>query len=127
MRNKLIGVLVVAAVSIAFGVTCLMLVSHVVGQMEVLSMEAQDLVDQGKTDLATEKMVQLAGEWEKFRPFLEMLISHDEMHTVVDRYVEAGVNLERNHLDDFYKSMALLQESLRHILNQEQVRWGNVL
>ena len=127
MRKKLIGVLVVAAVSIVFGLICLMLVSHVVERMETISMEAQALVDQGKPDLAKEKMVQLAGEWEKFRPFLEMLISHNEMHTVVDRYVEAGVNLERDHLDDFYNAMALLQESLRHILNQEQVRWGNVL
>lgn len=127
MRKKLIGVLVVAAVSIAFGITSLILVSHVVGEMETFSMEAQALVDQGKTDPAKEKMTQLATVWEKFRPFMEMLISHDEMHTVVDRYVEAGVNLERDQLDDFYKSMALLQESLRHILNQEQVRWGNVL
>ena len=115
MRKKLIWVLVMAAISIAFGITCLILVSHVVGQMEALSMEAQALVDQGNNDLASEKMVQLAGEWEKFRPFLEMLISHNEMHTVVDRYVEAEINLQRNHLDDFYKSMALVQESLRHI------------
>lgn len=127
MRKKLIGVLVVAAVSIAFGITSLILVSHVVGEMETFSMEAQALVDQGKTDPAKEKMTQLATVWEKFRPFMEMLISHDEMHTVVERYTEAEASLERSNLDDYYKSMALLQENLSHIRDQERIRWGSVL
>lgn len=127
MRQKLIGVVVVAAISILFCLACLFLVSHVVGRMEVLSMEAQDFADADQNDRAIEKMTQLAGEWEKYRPFLEMLISHNEMHTVVDRYVEAGVNLKRGSMDDYYRSMALLEESLGHIRQQQRVRWGNVL
>jgi hypothetical protein len=127
MRAKLIGVIVVTAVSILFCLACLILVNHVVGKMEELSMEAQDFVDQGNTEQGIETMAQLAGEWEKYETFLEMMISHIEMHTVVDRYVEAGVYLTRGSLDDFYKSMALLQESLKHIENQQRVRWGNVL
>jgi hypothetical protein len=49
------------------------------------------------------------------------------MHTVVERYTEASINLKRDHLDDYFKSMALLEEILDHIRDQEMVRWGNIL
>ncbi len=127
MRAKLIGVIAVAVVALAFSLTCMFVVTHAVGQMEKLSMEAQDLVDRGQTQDAVAKMTALASEWERHQQFLEMLISHNEMHTVVERYVEAEACLKRGCLDDFYKSMALLQENLDHIRQQERIRWGNVL
>ena len=127
MRAKLIGVISVAVVAIAFALTCMFVVQHAVGQVEKLSMEAQDLVEQGKTEDAVAKMTQLASEWKRHQQFLEMLVSHDEMHTVVERYTEASINLKRDHLDDYFKSMALLQEMLDHISDQEMVRWGNIL
>jgi len=127
MRAKLISVIAVAVVALAFSLTCMFVVTHAVGQMEKLSMEAQDLADRGQTQDAIAKMTALASEWERHQPFLEMLISHDEMHTVVERYTEAEINLQRDHLDDYYKSMALLMEMLGHIREQEKVRWGNVL
>ncbi len=127
MKSKLIGVIVVTVLAVSFSLTCLIVVNHAVGQMNALSMEALDLVDRGQTGEALAKMTLLASEWKKYRPFLEMLISHDEMHTVVERYTEAKASLERSNLDDFYKSMALLQENLSHLRDQEKVRWGNVL
>ncbi len=127
MRRKLIGVAVVTAIAVAFCLACLVLVNHVIGRMEALSMEAQDFVERGQTREAAAKMTQLAEEWQRFRPFLEMLISHNEMHTVVDRYVEAQSHLMRGQMDDYFVSMATLQESLDHIRQQEQVRLGNVL
>lgn len=127
MRAKLIGVISVAVVAVAFAITCMLVVQHAVGQVEKLSMEAQDLVEQGKKEDAIAKMTQLASEWKRHQQFLELLISHDEMHTVVERYTEAEVNLRRDHMDDYFKSMALLEEMLDHIRDQEKVRWGNVL
>jgi hypothetical protein len=127
MRSKLIGIISVAVVAVSFAIACLLVVQHAVGQVEKLSMEAQDLVEQGKTEDAIAKMTQLASEWKRHQQFLELLVSHDEMHTVVERYTEAEVNLKRDHLDDYFKSMALLQEMLDHIRDQERVRWGNVL
>lgn len=127
MRSKLIGVIVVAVVAISFCVACLIVVNHTVGQMEKLSMEAQDLVDKGQTSEGIAKMTQLATEWKSHQSFLEMLISHTEMHTVVERYVEAEASLKRGRVDEFYKAMALLQENLDHIRQQQRVRWGNIL
>jgi hypothetical protein len=127
MRAKLIGVIAVAVVAVSFCLVCLFVVSHAVGQMEELSMEAQDLVEQGQIDEAVAKMTQLAVEWERHKQFLEIMISHDEMHEVVERYTEAEINLKRNRLDEYFQSMALLQEMLDHIREQEKVRWGNVL
>jgi hypothetical protein len=127
MRAKLIGVILVAVVAVSFSLTCLFVVQHAADQVEKLSMEAQDLVEQGKMEDGIAKMTQLASEWMRHQPFLEMLISHDEMHAVVERYTEAVINLRRDHLDDYFKSMALLEEMLDHIRDQERVRWGNVL
>ena len=90
-------------------------------------MQAEDLVDRGQLEDAAAKMAQLASEWKRHQPFLEMLISHDEMHTVVERYTEAEISLRDGRLDDFSKSMSLLMEMLDHIREQERVRWGNVL
>jgi len=127
MRAKLAGVLIAAAVALSLCLTCYFLVNHVADRTEDLAMQALDQVDQGRLEKARETMTQLASEWERYRPFLEMLISHDEMHTVVERYVEAEINLDRGHLDDYYRTMSLLREILRHIREQERVGWGNVL
>ena len=72
-------------------------------------------------------MTQLATVWQRLQRFLEMLISHDDMHAVTERYTEAVVSLRRGHMDDYYKSMALLMEMLDHVRQQERVWWGNVL
>ena len=90
-------------------------------------MRALDYVDQGQLDAAEESMTTLANVWAKYQPFLEMLISHDEMHNVAEHYIEAQIELKRNRLDDYYKTMALLQEMLSHIRKQESINWGNVL
>jgi hypothetical protein len=127
MRKKLIGVIAVTIVAVAFCIGCLLAITHVVDRMEAMSMEAQDAADRGDTKAAIEWMARMATEWEKHRSFLETLISHDEMHTVAERYTEAEINLKRDHMDDFYKSMALLQEILEHIREQERVRLGNIL
>lgn len=127
MRSKLFGVISVAVVAVSFALTCMFVVHHAVEQVEKLSMEAQELADQGKIEEVVAKMTQLASEWKRHQPFLEMLISHDEMQAVVERYTEAEVYLRRDELDEFYSNMALLMETLDHIREQETVRWGNVL
>ena len=127
MRSKLVGVIAVTVVAVTFAIVCMLVVQHAAAQAEKYAMEAQDLVEQGLTEDAAAKMTQLASEWKRHQPFLEMLISHDEMHAVVERYTEATVSLRRDHLDDYFKSMALLQEMLDHIRDQERIRWGNVL
>ncbi len=127
MRTKLIGVIVVLLVAVGFSITSFLVVSHAVGQVEDLAMQAEDMADQGQTEAALEKMTQLATEWQRHQRFLEMLISHDDMHAVTERYTEAVVSLRRGHMDDYYKSMALLMEMLDHVRQQERVWWGNVL
>ena len=127
MRAKLIGIIVVLVVAVGFSVTSFLVVSHAVGQVEDLAMQAEDMADQGQIEAAIEKMTQLATEWQRHQVFLEMLISHDDMHAVAERYTEAEVSLRRDHMDDYYKSMALLMEMLDHIRQQERVWWGNVL
>lgn len=127
MRSKFTSVIVVLVVAVSFCLVCLAVVNHAAGNVEKLSMEAQRLVDQGRADDAVATMTELATEWKRHQPFLEMLISHDEMHTVAERYTEASVELQRGQLDDYYRSMALLQEMLEHIRAQERVRLGNIL
>ena len=127
MRAKLIGVIVVLMVAVGFSITSFLVVSHAVGQMEELAMQAEDLADQGQIEATIEKMTQIATEWQRHQVFLEMLISHDDLHAVAERYTEAEVSLRRDHMDDYYKSMALLMEMLDHIRQQERVWWGNVL
>ena len=127
MRSKLVGVIVVLVVAVSFSVACQAVVNHAAGNMEALSMEAQRLVDEGRKDDAVAKMVELATEWKRHQPFLEMLISHSEMYTVAEWYTEASIDLQRGQLDDYYKAMALLQEMLDHIREQERIRWGNIL
>jgi len=127
MRAKLIGVIVVLVVAVGFCITSFLVVGHAVEQVEALAMQAEDLADQGETEAAIEKMAQLATEWKRHQRFLEMLTSHDDMHSVIDRYTEATISLRRGQLDDFYKAMALLMEMLDHIRQQERVWWGNIL
>ena len=52
MRTKLIGVIVVLLVAVGFSITSFLVVSHAVGQVEDLAMQAEDMADQGQTEAA---------------------------------------------------------------------------
>jgi alpha-D-ribose 1-methylphosphonate 5-triphosphate diphosphatase PhnM len=126
MRTKLVSIAIVLVITLSFCLATLYVMHDVIDQAEDLTVQIIDHAEHSRLDMTEEKMIELTNLWERHRPFLEMLISHDDMHAVIERYVEATVSLKGEDLDDFYISMALLQEMLRHIREQEEVAWGNV-
>ncbi len=126
MRMKLLGIGIATALALALCLTCFLLVTHVTDQVEALSTQALGLVDQGRTEEAAHVMTRLVGEWSRYAPVLELIISHEEMNTVVERYLKAQSSLRHNQLDDFHKEMTLLREILRHVREQESIGWGNL-
>lgn len=126
MRQKLIAAALVLVLSLSLCAASYFVVLRVLYQMEDISMQALELADHGDLEGARQQMTQMAYTWEKYISVLEMLTSHEDLHAVVEHYVEASANLQRGHLDDYYKTMALLGEMLKHIRDQESPRWSNL-
>ena len=80
-----------------------------------------------KYDEAQEIVTRMANQWQKALPVLSMLADHDDLHDVTERIVEGGVHLKYRHANDFYQSMALLDEALRHLRGNEDITISNLL
>ena len=80
-----------------------------------------------KYDEAQEIVTRMANQWQKALPVLSMLADHDDLHDVTERIVEGGVHLKYRHANDFYQSMALLDEALRHLRGNEDITLSNLL
>ena len=127
MKGTLISVGVTLFLSIAICFVSLFTVERAVYDMEDVCMQVIDVVEKGDISAGKEQMVVLAMTWERYQRWLTMLVPHQDIHNVSERYVEASVNLQREHFDDFHKSMALLEEALKHLRDQEPPSISNIL
>lgn len=126
MRFTLITICVALVLAIGVCLGCVSTIDRAIYEMQDISTLAIDFVNAGDNKTGAEQMVRLASKWEAYRPWLEVMTSHEDLHAVTEHYTEAAMNLERDHLDDFHKSMALLDESLKHIRDQEALTISNV-
>ena len=126
MRTVIIVALVVA---VACGALCVVSVAYIDETTDELSDMAMQLMDYAEAEdykRASETLVIMANQWERHRPILEMISDHEDLHTVTEHLVESQVHLKYEHANDFYQSMALLDESLRHIRDSERISIANI-
>lgn len=127
MKTMLIAAL---AVVIATAGICCWSISYIDEATDELSDMAMLLMDYAAGEnyaAAAETIVIMANQWTRSLPVLEMLTDHDDLHTVTEHLVEGQTHLRYRHANDFYQSMALLNESLRHIRNAEEFSLANIL
>lgn len=127
MRFTMILLCVALVLAIGVCAACQYTINRAVYQMQEITTLAIDYANIGDQESCAEQMVRLASKWEEHKPWLEIMTSHEDLHAVTEHYTEASMNLEREHYDDFYKSMALLDEALKHIRDQEALSISNIL
>lgn len=127
MRSTLICVIVVSVLVAALCGVSVWYVNRSVYDMEEIRMNALRLADHGQEGEALAEMVRLATLWEERSPLLEMMVNHEDLHSIASEIAEAETNLECDHMDDFNRSMTLLGEALHHIEQHERLRLANIL
>lgn len=127
MRTMLIAAL---AVAIATGGLCCWGISYIDEATDELSDLAMQLMDHAAVENyegAQETIVIMTNQWARSRPVLEMLTDHEDLHAVTEHLVQGQIHLKYRHANDFYQSMALLNESLRHMRDSERLSLANIL
>lgn len=116
----------VLAAALMLCAASLFTVNHTVD--EALRLRGQALVafDQGRSDAARDGMQALAGFWERRNGVMEMLASHDDLHSVEAAIADARICLECEDRDDFLRAMSTVDSGLRHLRDEEAVRWTNL-
>lgn len=127
MKTMLIAALVVV---IATAGICCWGISYIDEATDELSDMAMLLMDHAAAEnyaAAGETIIIMANQWARRLPVLEMLTDHDDLHSVTEHIVEGQTHLRYRHANDFYQSMALLNESLQHIRSAESFALANIL
>lgn len=127
MRTMLIAALTVAVVT---GSLCCWGISYIDEATDELSDLAMQLMDHAAAENyegAQETITIMANQWARNRPVLEMLTDHEDLHNVTEHLVQGQTHLKYRHANDFYQSMALLNESLRHMRDSERLSLANIL
>ena len=127
MKTMLISAL---AIAIATGIFCFWGISYIDEATDELSDLAMQLMDHAANEnysAASETITIMANQWERERPVLEILTDHEDLHAVTEHLVQGQIHLKHRHANDFYQSMALLIESLRHMRNAEEFSLANIL
>jgi hypothetical protein len=127
MRSTCISVIVVSVVVTALLCVGVWYVHQAVYDMEEIRLSSLRLNDDGRKADALAEMVRMAVLWEQRAPILEMMVNHEDLHSISSEIAEAKTNLECDHMDDFNRSMTLLGEALEHIEQHERLRMANIL
>lgn len=127
MRTLTTAAIVVAVVCIAGCFASVAYIDEATDELSDLAMRLMDYADAGDYDHASETLVIMTNQWTRHRPILEMLSDHEDLHRVTELLVEGQVHLKYEHANDFYQAMALLNESLQHLRDSEQLSWANLI
>lgn len=127
MRVKLISAALVLALCVVFCVVSARSVFSLIDEASALCEKALQAVDRADYDEGRAVLVNIATLWQDAGDTLEALTPHEDLQAVTTEYIEALTELEHMDLDDFYTSMALLREKLRHLRDHESLRLSNLL
>lgn len=127
MRTMLIAALVVAVATAGFCCWGVAYIDEATDELSDLAIELMHYAEAEDYERAQDTITTMASQWAKHRPVLEILTDHEDLHTVTEHLVEGEIHLKHRNSNDFYRSMALLDEALRHIRDSEKLSPENLL
>lgn len=127
MRTMLIAALTVAIATTALCCWGVSYIDEATDELSDLAIELMHFAEAEDYEGAQDTITTMASQWAKRRPILEILTDHENLHTVTEHLVEGEVHLKHRNSNDFYRSMALLDEALRHIRDAEKLSPENLL
>lgn len=127
MKTMLIAALTVAIVTAGVCIWGVAYVDEATDELSDLAIQLMRYAENEDYEHAQETITAMANLWARRRPVLETLTDHDDLHAVTEHIVEGSVHLKYRHANDFYHSMALLDESMRHIRDAERFSLSNLL
>lgn len=91
-----------------------------------LRTEAIAAMDEGRVQLAEERLVELAGYINRNQGWLEIVCDHADLHEVKANIIDAQASIEFGIEDDFYQAIYRFGECLEHIDDIESIRFSNL-
>lgn len=101
-------------------------VNRLVNHARHLRTEAIEAMDEGNVQLAEERLVELAGYFNRNRGWLEVICQHTDLHEIKSNIIDAQASIEFGIEDDFYQAIYRFGEGLEHIADVESIRLTNL-
>lgn len=127
MRTMLITALAVTLCTIGLCRWGVSTVDEVTDEMSDRALLLMQYAETEQFEQAEEIVTIMANEWQRALPVLGMITDHDDLHAVTECIAEGNVHLKFRHANDFYRTMALLDEALRHLRGNEDLTASNLL
>lgn len=127
MRTMLISALAVLVATL--GICCWGIdsIDETVDEMSDMALQLMHYAEMEAYADAQDIITIMANAWQRALPVLNLLTDHDDLHEIGDLLAESEVFLKFRHANDFYHSMALLDESLQRLRENERLTLGNLL
>lgn len=126
MRKTLIVTLAVLAAAVAVCALSMHALNGAVDRANRLRSAAVLAEEENRISDAKAAMLELAEFWRRKASLLEMMASHDALHEVQSAVAEAQICLECEDRDDFLRCMAIVEENLNHIRDEQSPRLSNL-
>lgn len=126
MKATFIAMCTVLIVSLALCLFSLFYQQRTLEGLDRVRNEAISLVNVGDRAGAEEKITQLADSFENRSKILELIASHNDLHDAYLHIVGAQISLELDDINDTYKELALLGETLSHLRQHEAFTISNI-
>ena len=126
MRKTICITLAVFLVAMAVCTLSYIKINRLVNHARHLRTEAIMAMDEGNVQLAEERLVELAGYFERNQSWLEVVCEHDDLHEIKGNIIDAQASIEFGIEDDFYQAIYRFGEGLEHIADIESVRLSNL-
>lgn len=126
MKRLTILTLAVLMVSLAVCIASMWVIDGILDEAHGISTSVFVSMENGDVVAAREGLVALATLWDERASLLEVLCSHDDLHEVKERIIEAQITLDYTDMEDFYSAVALVGEALEHVRDQEILSLTNL-
>lgn len=101
-------------------------INRLVTHARHLRTEAIEAMDEGKIQLAEERLVELAEYIADNQGWLEVVCEHSDLHEMKGNIIDAQASIEFGIEDDFYQAIYRFGECLEHISDVESLRFSNL-
>ena len=126
MRAKLIAAVLVLVLILALCAFSYCVVKSETDSMRELSKKAVSALDAGEDELVETEMTRLQARLVSGRATLEILTLHNAINRVGERIIQAKAHIELNQQDEFRCDIALLDEDLTVLFEQQKLTWSNL-
>ncbi len=127
MRKKIIAIAITLPIVLSLGISTLLYTQHLSIQYREMVRRAEEYAYAGDMQAAQRALTEVATQWERMEPLLQIWVCHAETDTVTWHFKGMQVGLTIGDEPLTHDHAAALIEALEHLHHRDDLTWSNIL